>query len=177
MEYLAAAILLAVNLIWLGLTMLGLFGNWLMIASALLALWWQWKPDGAWSEQMFHPATLMALVVLAVIGELLEFLLGAVGARKAGSSRFGALMALIGSVVGGIIGTFAIPFPVVGTLLGACGGAFAGALIGELVLGRQMGESLRSGGGAAAGRLLGTMGKLGVGLAIYLIIAIAAFWP
>ena len=176
MDHFAAAILLAVNLAWLCLTLLGLFGNWMMIVSVLLVLWWRWAPGAPLSEQMFHPATLIVLVVLAVVGELLEFLLSAAGARKAGGSRFGALMALIGSVAGGIIGTFAIPIPVVGTLLGACGGAFGGALIGELMLGRQMGDSLRSGEGAAVGRLLGTVGKLAVGLAMYLIIAFAAFW-
>ena len=176
MDHFAAAILLAVNLAWLFLTLLGLFGNWMMIVSVLLVLWWRWVPDASLSEQMFHPATLIVLVVLAVVGELLEFLLSAAGARKAGGSRFGALMSLVGSVVGGIVGTFAIPIPVIGTLLGACGGAFAGALIGELMLGRQMGDSLRSGEGAAVGRLLGTVGKLSVGLAMYLIIAFAAFW-
>ena len=43
--------------------------------------------------------------------------------------------------------------------------------------GRTMTASLRSGAGAGAGKLAGTLSKLAVGVAIWLIIAVAAFWP
>ena len=68
---------------------------------------------------------------LAVLGEVLEFVLGTAGSRHAGGSQRGAALAIDGSLVGGIAGT-ALPVPIMGTLIGACLGAFAGSLLGDL---------------------------------------------
>jgi uncharacterized protein YqgC (DUF456 family) len=94
-----------------------------------------------------------------------------------GGSRKGALWAIAGSLVGGVLGTFLLPIPIVGSVLGACGGAFLGALFGERREGKNMRDSLRSGGGAATGRLLGIVGKIGGGVLIWAIATIASFWP
>jgi len=56
-------------------------------------------------------------------------------------------------------------------------GAFAGAALMEVLTGKQIGVSLKSGQGAAVGRFWGTVSKLAVGVAIYILLAAAAFIP
>ena len=156
--------------LWLGLVVVGLPGTWLMIITAVV---FDWLLDA----QLFTKASYIAMVALAALGELLEFAAGVVGSKAAGGTRGGAAGALAGGVAGAILATFLIPIPVIGSILGACGGAFAGALLMELRAGRGVAASLRSGIGAGKGRLLGTIGKVAVGAAVWLLIAVAAFWP
>ncbi|HET6430297.1 MAG TPA: DUF456 domain-containing protein [Phycisphaerae bacterium] len=177
MTYLAATLLVVVNLACLALNLFQLPGNWLMVATTSLVAWWRWDASKGAGEQMFSVYVLAAMVVLAVVGEVLEFVAAAAGARKYGSSRWGSAAALVGGLVGGVVGTFAIPIPVVGSLIGACGGACLGAWSAELGRGRKMDHSVRAGIGAGVGRLLGTVIKIALGAAIWLIVAVAAFWP
>jgi len=171
MIYVWATLLVVANSIWLFLTVLGLPGNWLMVASAVLVAWLYW------GQQMIGRWTLVTLLGLAVAGELLEFVAGALGTKKAGGSRGGAFGALVGGLIGAMAGTFVIPVPVIGSLIGACGGAFCGALALELAGGRELEPAVRSGIGAGVGRFFGTVAKLVVGIGIWVVAAVAAFWP
>jgi len=171
MTFIVAAVLVLLNLGFLVLNAFGLPGNWLMVgATALVA--WIFRDQG-----LFSIGTLVAIAALAVAGEVIELLASVAGSKRAGGSRAGAFGALAGALLGGIFGQGLIPVPIVGAILGVCLGAFLGAVGGELLAGRSIGESLRSGQGAAVGRFVGTVGKLGVGGAIFLIVAVAAFWP
>lgn len=170
MTFLWALILLVLNLLWFGLTVIGLPGNWLMVISAVVIDWLV-------GDRIFSYWVLIAVLVLAAVGELLEFAAGVVGSRAAGGSRGGAAGALVGGIVGAILATFLIPIPVIGSILGACGGAFLGALGMELRAGRGMMASVRSGVGAGKGRFYGTVAKVAVAAAIWITIAVAAFWP
>ncbi len=172
-----AILIVLLNIAWLALTVLGMPGNWLMITSAGVFTWLFWQPDATWSDQPFHITTFIILIALALFAELIEFALSAVGARKAGASKRSALLALFFSLVGAIIATFIIPIPVVGTIIGACLGAFLGACLGEMSLGKEMNDTIKIGTAAAVGRLLGTIAKISVGVTIFLIIALALFWP
>ena len=69
---------------------------------------------------------------LAGLGELIEFGASAVGVKKGGGSKRGAVGSVIGGILGAIFLTFLLPIPVLGSLVGALAGTFAGALIGEL---------------------------------------------
>jgi hypothetical protein len=177
MIYLWAALLMLLNTLWLGLVVLGLPGNWLMVVSTALVAWWQWEHASEGTSAMFSLTPLVVIVVLAFVGEGFELLAGVFGSKRAGGTRRGSIGALVGGLLGGVGGTIFIPAPVLGSLIGACGGAGLGAWGFELTGGRTMGDSLRSGAGAGAGKLAGTLSKLAVGAAIWLIIAVAAFWP
>ena len=98
MNYVWAVILVLINAVWLALDLLGLPGNWLMVAGTLLVAWL--RPG------MFGAGTLVAVCVVAATGEALELLSGAVGARKGGAGRRGAAGALLGGFLGAIAGTF-----------------------------------------------------------------------
>ena len=159
------------NALWLLLVVFGLPGNWLIVICTCLFAWWR-VDDGVFS---FY--TLLAITVLAVIGELIEFFAGAGGAKKAGASWRGSIGAIAGAVTGAVVGTFAIPVPFLGTLIGACTGAAIGAWSLELTGGRKLQDSFRYGIGAGIGQLLGITSKFILGVIIYLIVAVAAFWP
>jgi uncharacterized protein YqgC (DUF456 family) len=168
-NYLWAALLVLSNALWLALNLLGLPGNWLMVAGTLLTAWL--RPG------MFSVGTLTAFIVVAAAGEALELLSGTFGARKGGAGRRGSAGALLGGFLGGVVGTILIAVPVLGSLIGACAGACLGAWGLELSGGRGFRASLRAGAGAGAGRALGTVFKLAAGILLWLVIAIAAFVP
>ena len=177
MIYLLATLLVLVNLGWLVLVVLGLPGTWLMVISTVALAWWQWDGGESSGQHMFGAATLVAVVIVAALGEVLEFISGAVGTKKAGGTRWGSVGALVGGVIGAIAATFLIPIPLLGSLIGACGGAAVGAWGLELRSGHGMSGSVKSGIGAGVGRFVGTISKLITGIVIWIIVAVAAFWP
>jgi len=171
----AWAFLLAVVLFaaWV-LTLLGMPGNWLMVAAVVVYVLLM----PAASPVAVGWGVVVGLIVLAGLGELMEFLAGAAGASRAGASRRGVLLALVGSLVGAVVGLFVgLPIPIVGSLVGAvlfAGlGAFAGAVLGEQWKGRDLDESLRVGNAAFWGRLLGTVAKTAVGAAMVAVTLVA----
>ena len=146
----AVCLLVCLAIGWI-LTLVGLPGNWVIVAAAALYAWiipHTWRLDVGWRW-------VIAVALLAAIGELLESLAGAFGTQRAGGSRRAALGALIGSMIGGISGAFvALPVPLVGPLVGAIlfggVGAALGAVVAELSGGSEVATSWRVG---RAGRL------------------------
>jgi hypothetical protein len=168
-DYLIATLVTLANLVLLLLVFVHLPGTWFML---LLTLTVALVRSG-----MFSWWTLLAGLVLALLGELFEFLAGAAGTHFAGGSKLGAFGAIVGSVLGAVLGTVWIPIPVVGTILGTCIGAWLGAWGVELIKGRPMREALRSGTGGAAGTMGGLIAKGVLGAVIWILLAIAAFVP
>ena len=156
------------------LVIVGLPGTWIMIGGAILidCLDWLWLPPG--SPFTFHPLTIVAAILVGLVGELLEFLLAATGAKKFGASKRGMFGAIIGGVIGALVGTAFLP--IVGTLVGAVLGTAAGAIAGETYGGeKSVREAARPAVGAVIGRVLGTLAKLPIAVIVWLILAIAAF--
>lgn len=152
-------LVLAVAAGW-AMALLGLPGNWLMVASAAAYAWF-FPGEGPLSVSW---ATVISAVVLAILGEVAEMLASMWGAKKAGGSRRAALFSIFGSFVGAIAGAaFGIPIPVIGSAIAAVLGGALGALIGAAVAEKTKGESsqqsLRVGHAAFWGRLLGTGAK------------------
>lgn len=168
---------------WVGvlLTALTLPGIWLAVAGACLAQWWSWEARTGASPPgplMFSWWTLGVCAGLGVLAEVVELLASAAGARKMGGTRRGAVGSVVGAVVGAVAGTFLIPIPVLGSVLGAALGAGVGALLTERRLGEKTwAESGRIGAGAAVGRLLASLAKVGFAGVIALVLTVAAFWP
>jgi uncharacterized protein YqgC (DUF456 family) len=167
--YLWLAILVITNAVWLALVPFALPGNWLIVIATSLVAWWQWE------KHPFSIYTLAAIFVLVLLGELVEFLGGIGGARRSGAGFRGSIGAILGAITGAIVGTAFLPF--FGTILGSCIGAGIGAWALELTAGRQMAESIHLGFGASVGQFLGTTAKFAIGVTIWLIVAVAAFWP
>jgi uncharacterized protein YqgC (DUF456 family) len=157
-------ILAGVIILSLILIVLGMPGLWIMVASAVTYnLVVPGDPIG-WF-------TLVAVAVLALVAELLEFTMTGRFARKYGGSRRAGWGAIIGSLIGAIVG---VPVPIVGPVIGAFVGSFLGALFAELTGGSSAGASTRVATGALVGRVVSTVLKIGIGFTIGIWIFIAA---
>ena len=97
---------------------------------------------------------LVALLVLAVASQALDYLATVYGAKKMNASRWGMTGAFIGTIVGLFAG-----------LVGVIIGPFIGAAIFELLFaGKDLKASLKSGIGAFLGVVGGALGKFLIGL-------------
>jgi uncharacterized protein YqgC (DUF456 family) len=177
MVYVWAALLLFANLAaWIS-TVFTLPGNWLMVA--FTALYMYLLPDDA--RPQVSGLVVGVALGLAVLGEVVEFFAGAAGAARLGASRRGVVMSLVGAALGSMAGAvFALPIPIVGPLTGAlaggAAGAFAGAYLGEAGTSRTQAERVAIGRGALLGRLLGTGGKLAIGVVMLVVITLDSFF-
>jgi uncharacterized protein YqgC (DUF456 family) len=164
-------ILVLLNALWLMLVLFCLPGNWLMVLSTCLFAWWKWD------ERVFSGWTLIAITALALAGELVESLAGMIVARRSGAGWRGTVTAVLGGIFGALLGTFLIPVPFLGSVLGASAGAGLVVWASEISRGELASPSLRRGVSAGIGQFFGTGSKLVIGLVIWLVIAVAAFWP
>ncbi len=174
---LVGLIFLGAGLVCVGVVMIGLPGTWMMLALAVLI---------EVADALYLPAErattfgwwlLGICAVLAALGEVLEFIAGALGAKKAGSSRRGMVGALIGGAVGAVLG-IGVPPPPFGSIVCATLGTFVGAIIGELQDERVgVRESLRPAAGATVGKILGTLSKLPIAMLVWAVLTVAALWP
>ena len=166
MIYILAILLCILLCVAVALNILSLPGNW--IAIALLALW-AWLAPGADINAVFF----IMLIILAAVGELLEFLLQSRLAKRSGSSSKGNWAGLLGAILGAILGASFL-FGL-GALPGALIGAYAGCLIIEMITGRPFAEARRSAWGAMTGKFAGLILKITLGLTI-LVIGIQRIW-
>jgi uncharacterized protein len=159
MDWLYYLLLLGLLLCGLAIQLMSLPGLWLMAAAAgLYALVTR-------GQEYLSLGELGVILGFCLLGELLEFLAGAGGAKKAGGSKRSMFLGTIGGILGGLFLT--IPFPIIGTIAGVCIGAFAGAALGQFWAGGgEVGHSARVGFGAAKGTLMGILLKLCVGVVI-----------
>ena len=158
------------------LTLMALPGNWLILIITFMFSWY--FPVN--SSLHIGWGVLIAMGILATLGEVLEFFLGAASLAKGGSKR-GAFWALIGSIVGSLLGAAGLSIiPILGTavglVLGAAFGAMGGAVLGEKSLGKTQEESIRLGKVAFWGRLLGSVSKMMVAGLLVAIATIAAIF-
>ena len=161
MPLLTLAVVIVLSLI---LIVLGMPGLWVMVASAVVYNMIVTGDPIGW-------VTLVAVGVLALVAELLEFTLSGRYARKYGGSRRAGWGAILGGIVGAMVG---FPVPIIGPIIGAFVGSFLGALIAELTAGASPGDATRVAKGALIGRVVSTMLKIGIGFTIGIWIFVAA---
>ena len=157
-----------------GLNASGAPGNWVMILIAGIYSWLM-PPNSPYHIGLI---VIVLVLLLAVIGEVLEFLTGALGTKKVGGSKRGMWFSVIGSVFGSIAGIFiGIPIPIIGSLVAALLfsglGALLGAYYGERVEGKNSSEAWKVGISSFAGRILGSIFKMICGLISLILIASA----
>ncbi|MBL9031951.1 MAG: DUF456 family protein [Phycisphaerae bacterium] len=163
---LAAITIALAGLAGVALTALTLPGVWLVLA---LAVGWQFACDPApmsWT-------TIGVAAGLALVGEIVEFVASAVGSSRAGGGKGAAAGSIIGALVGAVVGSFVVP--IVGTIVGAVAGAGLGAAAAERgVREVSWGQTWRVGAGAAAGRAVAMVAKLGVACAVAIVLVVGA---
>jgi len=178
--YLVAALFLLLGGACVLLVVLQLPGTWLLLgmAGSIELCDRLYLPQG--EEQTFGWWVLGTCLALALVGEIVEFVAGAAGAKKGGSSSRGMWGALIGGIVGVFLFTPIFFFvPIFGAFLGAVLGTFAGAILGELSAGENatLGRTMRPALWATIGRVVGTSSKVGIAIVMWLTLSASAFWP
>jgi len=171
LHFVALGLLLAVNAAGVVLVVLQMPGTWLMVAATAVVSWWTWDSGGP----TIGVWTVLVMLGLALFGEAVETFSGAAAAHRAGGSKRGIVIATIAAVAGAIVGSMA--WPLVGTILGACVGAALGAMLGDRWAGRSWREATDAARGAALGRFWGTLGKIVVAAVMWIVAAVAVFWP
>lgn len=163
------ALLAAAQVLGLLLIPFGLPGTWIQVAALVVYGWTTgWATVG--------PVSIVFAVAIAIVAEVIEFVLGGRYAEKYGGSKRAAWGAILGGIVGAIVG---VPIFLIGSVIGAFVGSFAGAMIFELTNSAdwknpEWRSAARVGWGALLGRLAATAAKCGIGVAIAAIALIAA---
>ncbi len=150
------------------LNIFGLPANWIILA--LVGLWKYIYPDTASLGVVFFGI----LIALAVVGEVLEFVLQVAKAKKYGSSSSGTFAGVVGAIIGAIL--LAPLFFGIGAFIGALIGAWVGCFIMEMAKGRPRQEAVHAAFGAMVGRFLGTVCKCGIGGVMLAVIG-RYIWP
>lgn len=167
MESVWAGAYIALLFLVQALNILSLPANWIVLI--LVGIW-----------KFTHPALgigwgfVTILAGFAVVGEVLEFVGQAYGAKKFGASKKGNLGGIIGAILGAILGA-PILFGL-GALFGALAGAFAGCLLFELLHDRTWAEAVHASWGAFYGKAFGMAVKMGLGMAM-VFLSIPKIWP
>jgi len=146
---------------------IGLPGNWILIAAALITALVTKFSAMTWSY-------LLLCLGLALLGEVIESLLGTLVVAKKGGSRWGIGGSFLGGLVGVIGGSAVVP--PLGSVLFGFVGAFAGAVMGELIKADDFESAFRVGFWSFLGRVMAMMGKMSVGCVIFWII-VSRTWP
>jgi uncharacterized protein len=120
----------------------------------------------AWAEGFAHVggAIIFILAVLAMIAVAVDFLAGALGAKRFGASR----KAVIGAAAGAFFGLF---FGIPGIIFGP----FIGGVAGELSVRKNLRSAGMAGIGAWLGLVIGAAAKVAIGFAMIGIFLLARF--
>ncbi|UZP65970.1 DUF456 domain-containing protein [Desulfovibrio mangrovi] len=145
----------------LGLHIFSLPGNWLVLG--LLGLWRFIHPEAEGMDTTFF----LIAGGLALLGEVLEFGVQVLGAKRYGGSNKGNVGGIIGAIAGAILGA---PFFLgLGALVGALAGAYAGCLLLEIGQGRSFDVARHAAKGAFFGKFLGLGIKFGIGVCLVML--------
>lgn len=111
---------------------------------------------------------LAVLLLIALVAEGIEFIIGAAAAGRYGGSR----QAMFGAILGGILGAIWMTplMPLIGTLIGAFVGAFIGAALFEYSVTRDWNRAMQVGFGAFLGTLGGKLTKIAAGVAMVVMV-------
>lgn len=156
-------IVIAVLLICIGMTIIGLPGNIILFLTVL----------GYAVYDNFVHINLQSLgfVVAGIIfGELIETIMGAIWAKREKASKLAIGVAIVGTIGGGLIGTFFLP--VVGSVIGAFLGGFLSSYFAEYHITNDVQQAWRVAKSVFKGQIVGTIVKFSIALAtiVYLLV-------
>jgi len=150
-------IFLAVQFLAMFIIPVGLPGTFVQVAAAGVM---------AFATDKIGWGAVALFLVMALIGEGIEFLSGRWGTRKFGGSSKAGWGALIGGIIGAIVG---VPVPVIGSVIGAFLGTFIGAVTGEMIHQKKLEPNVRVGVGAVVGRAIAVAVKLSLAMIILIL--------
>jgi uncharacterized protein YqgC (DUF456 family) len=107
------------------------------------------------AEKSIGWKTIVALVLLALLSYVFDFLGSYFGAKYFGATKWGMFGAILGALVGLFFG-----------LIGLFVGPVIGAIVGEVIAGKRMIDAGRAGWGSLLGNIGAMLAKLIIGLAM-----------
>jgi uncharacterized protein YqgC (DUF456 family) len=110
----------------------------------------------------FETKTLVIFGALALIVQILDYIVPVLGTKQFGGSKYGSW----GSIIGLIVGLFFVPAIGPFGIITILGGPFLGAYIGEKIGGKENKVALKAAIGSFIGFLTGTFLKLVTSIAI-----------
>lgn len=146
---------------------LGLPGTWVIVLTSLVYSFF-YSLDGGASSALWVNGV---LIVLAMFGELMEFVIGTFGSKPLKVSNGAIVCAFIGGIIGAVIG---VPVFLIGAVLGLFIGAFVGAFVYEWATLNDFGRAFVNALAVLATRIVASFLKttLAVGMGIYLVFKI-----
>ncbi len=160
MDYLVFILFLIVALVGLISLIFGFPGTFIILADSLLYGWY-----GGFKDITYK--VILILIILAIVGEVVEYGLGILGAKKRGATKSAIIASIVGGIAGAIIG---MPFLFgIGSIIGAFLGAFGGAFLLEYLQGKGVDQAIESGWGALLGRVGGAISKGFIGIMMIVI--------
>ena len=110
---------------------------------------------------------LLLLLTLYLFGEVLEYIMVIIGAKKFGASN----KAVVGAVVGGIVGAaLGVTTGGIGVIAATFLGLFLGAFLVEYLIQRDLVKSLKAGAGGVFGRIGAVVSKAIIALIMIVLI-------
>lgn len=143
-------------------------GNWILLALATAYAWLTDFTRVGWP-------TLGVLAGLALLAEILEFVVGLTWTAKRGATRRGTLGAFLGGLAGVLMTAQIVP--PIGPMLGGFAGTFAGAYVFEYLAQRKRDAALRAGRAAFIGRIVAAAVKTLCGFWMWCVLAWQLFAP
>ncbi|MBI4412299.1 MAG: DUF456 domain-containing protein [Deltaproteobacteria bacterium] len=143
---------------------LGFPGTWLMVVVSFV---YSLIADFQTGKSDF--GILFVVILLAVVGEVLEFGIGVWGGKKMSVSNRTIVASLIGGVLGAFIG---VPVLLIGSILGLFAGVFAGAFLSEILEKRDWRKGLQGALACFFSRITAMFVKTGIGfvMVVYLLV-------
>lgn len=162
-NWIGIALIGVLSIAGLALTIFGIGGTFLIFVSAVLYDLVVW-------ELNISLLSLTSLLVLAITGELLEWVISARHSKKRGVRTEGT----IGTLAGGLIGAAVLSAAgIIGTIIGLFGGALLGAYIAEYVKYKDSKKAIHAAKTALTGRIQISFMKTSIAI-IQIIIIIRA---
>jgi len=114
----------------------------------------------------FETSTLVSLGMLALVVQILDYIVPVWGTKKFGGTKYGTWGSIVGLLAGIILlpalGIVIGPFGIIGILAGP----FFGALVGEKIGGTESDKAMKAAIGSFIGFLAGTLMKLASSIVI-----------
>jgi uncharacterized protein YqgC (DUF456 family) len=148
-------------LVGLVIILLGFPGTFLVVLGAFLG-------DLILTDFTFGWKLYLLFILIAVFGELFDFLAAGYVAKKFKASRWGVAGAIIGGIVGASLGSVV---PIIGNIIGLFIGAIALSFLFEFIAQKKFEKAFK----AAIGAFFGRVGAIIVKIILAIIIIVIVF--
>ena len=149
------------------MTIMGLPGNTLIFLTGLAYGYYD-------HFEAMDYAILVIVFGIFIIGEMIDFVAGLIGAKKEKASKRAIFATFIGTIIGGIWGTAVLP--VIGSLLGALLGAFVATALAEYSKTKDITQAKRVAKSVVKGQIFGILIKATAAVSMAIILGYQLKW-